>query len=35
MLVDPMDAASSFGYKDKPYQLSYDMLRAMAKDPYI
>jgi hypothetical protein len=31
MLVDPMDTASSFGYKDKPFQLSYDMLRAMAK----
>lgn len=31
ILVDPMDVASSFGYKDKPYQLSYDMLRAMSK----
>jgi hypothetical protein len=30
-MVDPLDVASSFGYKDKPFQLSYDMLRAMAK----
>jgi hypothetical protein len=35
LLVDPIDAASSFGYKDKPYQLSYDMLRAMAKTHII
>jgi hypothetical protein len=31
IMVDPLDVASSFGYKDKPFQLSYDMLRAMAK----
>jgi intein/homing endonuclease len=35
MLIDPMDVANSFGYKDKPYQLSYDMLRAMAKTHII
>jgi hypothetical protein len=31
ILVDPLDTTSSFGYKHKPYSLSYDMLRGMAK----
>jgi hypothetical protein len=31
ILVDPLDAGASFGYKHKPYSLSYDMLRGMAK----
>lgn len=30
-IVDPLQQASSFGYQDKPYSLSYDMLRAMGK----
>lgn len=31
ILVDPLDSGASFGYKHKPYSLSYDMLRGMAK----
>lgn len=31
LLVDPMMLTSSFGYKDKPYQISYDVLRAMSR----
>lgn len=31
MLVDPLQLASSFGYKDKIATISYDVLRAMAK----
>ena len=31
IIVDPLDVAASFGYKEKPFQLSYDMLRAMGK----
>jgi hypothetical protein len=31
VLVDPLSTSSSFGYKYKPYSLSYDMLRGMAK----
>jgi hypothetical protein len=31
MLVDPLDLSSSFGYKNKPFQLSYDILRIMAR----
>lgn len=31
IVVDPLDTSSSFGYKHKPYSLSYDMLRGMAK----
>ncbi|MEM4260412.1 MAG: phage portal protein [Candidatus Woesearchaeota archaeon] len=34
MLVDPLDFASSFGYKDKPTMLSYNMLKRMAKAPF-
>lgn len=31
ILVDPLSTSSSFGYKYKPYSLTYDMLRGMAK----
>lgn len=31
ILVDPMELASSFGYKDKPFNLSYEVLRAMSR----
>lgn len=35
MIVDPMALNSSAGYKDKPFSLSYDVLRSMAKVPII
>jgi hypothetical protein len=35
LLIDPMELTSSFGYKDKPYQLSYDVLRAMSRTHII
>lgn len=35
ILVDPHDLSSSFGYKDKPFAVSYNVLRAMAKTPII
>jgi hypothetical protein len=35
VLVDPLSTNSSFGYKYKPYSLSYDMLRGMAKTHII
>lgn len=31
ILVDPMQLSSSFGYKDKPFNLSYEVLRAMSR----
>jgi Phage portal protein len=31
ILVDPFDLSTSFGYKDKPHNLSYDLLRGMAR----
>lgn len=31
ILVDPLDVSHSFGYKDKNYNISYDVLRAMAR----
>lgn len=31
ILVDPLDLSHSFGYKDKKYNISYDVLRAMAR----
>lgn len=34
MLVDPLDFASSFGYKDKPTMLTYSMLKKMARTPF-
>lgn len=34
MLIDPLDFASSFGYKDRPTNLSYGMLRRMSKTPF-
>lgn len=35
ILVDPLDSSSAFGYKAKPYSLSYDMLKGMAKTHII
>lgn len=35
ILVDPMLLTSSFGYKDKPFQLSYEVLRGMSKTHII
>lgn len=34
MLIDPLEFASSFGYKDRPTNLTYGMLRRMAKTPF-
>lgn len=34
MLVDPLDYASSFGYKDKPTRLTYYTLKKMASTPF-
>lgn len=34
-IVDPWDFNSSFGYKDKPYSLTYSTLKAMSKTPII
>lgn len=34
-LVDPNEFQSSFGYKDRPVQMSYSMLRGMARVPVI
>ena len=34
-LLDPIEFNSSFGYKDKPYSLSYNSLRSMSKVPVI
>lgn len=34
-VIDPLDFNNSFGYKDKPYSLSYGTLKAMAKTPII
>ena len=31
ILVDPNNLSQSFGYKNKPFQLSYDVLRSMSK----
>lgn len=31
ILVDPFDLSSAFGYKQKPFQLSYEVLRAMSR----
>src|SRR5665647_1154193 len=31
LLVDPLTLTSSFGYKDKPFQLSYNVLRGMSR----
>lgn len=35
IVVDPNNLGAAFGYKDKPFSLSYDMLRAMAKTHII
>lgn len=34
-IVDPLDFQSNFGYKDKPFSLSYSTLRSMSKTPII
>lgn len=34
-VIDPMDFNQNFGYKDKPFSLSYQTLRKMAKTPII
>lgn len=34
-LVDPLDFNSQFGYKDKPFMMSYQTLRNMAKAPVV
>lgn len=35
ILVDPIDMSTTFGYKDKPYSLSYDVLRNMGRTHII
>lgn len=35
MVVDPLDLTTSFGYKNKPFNLSYDVLRAMSRTHII
>lgn len=35
ILIDPMALNQSFGYRDKPFQISYDVLRAMSKTHVI
>lgn len=35
ILVDPMDLSRSFGYKHKPFNISYDVLRAMSRTHII
>lgn len=35
MLTDPIRHANGFGYQEKPYSLSFDMLRAMGKTHII
>lgn len=34
-IIDPMEFNSSFGYKDKPYSLSYNTLKMMSKTPIV
>jgi len=34
-VIDPLEFNSSFGYKDKPYALTYSTLKAMSKTPII
>jgi hypothetical protein len=34
-IIDPWDFNTSFGYKDKPFSLSYGTLKAMSKTPVI
>lgn len=34
-IIDPLDFNSNFGYKDKPYSLSYQTLKSMSKVPVI
>lgn len=34
-VIDPLDFQNSFGYKDKPFSLSYNTLKSMSKTPII
>lgn len=34
-IVDPFDFNQSFGYKDKPFMMSYQVLKSMSKAPVI
>ncbi len=34
-IIDPLDFQNSFGYKDKPFSLSYQTLKRMSKTPII
>ena len=34
-IIDPWDFNTSFGYKDKPFSLSYGTLKAISKTPVI
>ena len=34
-IIDPLDFNQNFGYKDKPYSLSYNTLKVMSKTPVI
>lgn len=34
-IIDPLDFNQNFGYKDKPFSLSYQTLRRMSKTPII
>lgn len=34
-IIDPLDFNQSFGYKDKPFMMSYSTLRNMSKTPVI
>ena len=34
-VIDPLDFNQNFGYKDKPFSLSYQTLRRMSKTPII
>lgn len=34
-IIDPLDFNMNFGYKDKPFSLSYNTLRRMSKTPII
>lgn len=34
-VIDPLEFSNNFGYKDKPFALSYSTLRSMAKTPII
>jgi hypothetical protein len=35
IIVDPLDMTTALGYKQKPYNLSFDVLRAMGRAPIV